>query len=78
MFSIGIFLLQKVTAQNFRRLYIHEFSSDFFKPCNIDNRQYEIYITMTAGMQLFIVREIQLFKVKLKILLDRFNKARER
>ena len=37
-----------------------------FKSCNIDNIHYELYISMTIGMQPFIVREIQLFKVKLK------------
>ena len=65
MFSTGIlFSAKKVTAQIFLRLYIHAFLSELLKTCNIDNRHYELYINMIAVMQLFIVREIQLFKVK--------------
>ena len=51
----------------FLRLYIHEFLSDFLKTCNIYNRHYELYISMTAVMKLFVVREIQPFKEKIKI-----------
>ena len=63
-FSTGnCFSAKKVTAQIFLRLYIHEFFR-IFKTCNIDNRQYELYISMKAVMQIFMVRETQLFKVK--------------
>ena len=60
MFSTGIFFCAK-KAPIFLRLCI---LSDFFKTRNVDNRHYELYISMAAVMQLFLVREIQLFKVK--------------
>ena len=37
-----------------------------FKTCDIDNIQYKLYICMAAVMQLFIVRDIKIFKVKYK------------
>ena len=43
---------------------MHEFLSDFFNTCNIENINYELYIIMMAVMQLFIFIEIKLFKVK--------------
>ena len=56
--------VQKSYSLNLLRLYTQEFLSEFFNTCNIDNRQYELYIGMTAFMQLFIVRGIQLFNAK--------------
>ena len=65
MFSTGnCFSAKKVTAQIFLRLYIHEFSSEFFKTCNIYNGHYELYISMTDVMQIFIVIEVKLLNVK--------------
>ena len=64
MFPTGVFSAKKVTAQIFLRLYLHEFLSKQIKTYNIYNRHYELYIIMTAFMQLFIVREIRLFKAK--------------
>ena len=73
-----LFSAKSVAAQFFLRLYIHEFFIRFFKACNIENRQYELYISMASVMQLFIFIEIQQFKVKFKNIFNRFNKARER
>ena len=64
MFSTGIFSMKKVTAQIFLRLYIHEFLSEFLRISKIDNRNYELYISVAAVMKIFIVREIQLLKVE--------------
>ena len=64
MFSTGIFLMKKVTAQIFLRLYIHELLSEFLRISKIDNRNYELYISVAAVMKIFIVREIQLLKVE--------------
>ena len=58
------FIAKKVTAQIFLRLYIHAFLSEIFKTFNIDDMYYEIYISMTAVMQILIVRDIQQFKAR--------------
>ena len=60
----SFFSAKTFTAQIFLRLYVNEFLSEIFKTCNIDNKHYVIYISMKAVMQIFIVIEIQLFKVK--------------
>ena len=78
VFLQGMFLVKKVTAQIPLRLYIHEFLSEYFYTYNICNRHYELYISMANVMQIFIVRQIQPFKVKLKNLFNCFNKSRER
>ena len=57
-------IAKKVTAQIFLRLYIHAFLSEIFKTFNIDDIYYEIYISMTAVMQILIVRDIQQFKAR--------------
>ena len=36
----------------------------FFNILNIDNRHSEMYISMKVVIHIFIVREIELFKVK--------------
>ena len=55
-FYMRFFSAKHITDQIFHRLYIHEFLSEMFKTCNIDNRYYKIYISMTDVMQIFIVR----------------------
>ena len=56
--------MPKCIAQTFLRLYVHEFLSDFLDNCKIENRQNEIYISITDVTQLFIIIDIKLFKVK--------------
>ena len=64
LFSTGIVLVKKKdAAQIFLRLYINELLY-FLNSLSKYNRHYEIYISVTAAMQLFVVREIKLFKVK--------------
>ena len=63
-YTVNLFSAKKVTAQIFLKLYIHNFFSENFKTYNTDNKQYELYISIPAVMQIFKVREIQLFKVK--------------
>ena len=79
MFSTGMVLVQKKLQSKFSYDCIYKgFYRVFFKSFNVENRHYELYSSMTVVMHLFIVIEIQLFKVKLKIIFNSFNKARER
>ena len=72
-------LVQKKLQSKFSYDCIYKgFYRGFFKSFNVENRHYELYSSMTVVMHLFIVIEIQLFKVKLKIIFNSFNKARER
>ena len=64
IFSADIFFLcKKCDSPNFSKTL---FISEFFKTFNIYNKHQELYISMTGILQLFIVREIKLSKVKYK------------